>query len=231
MLQGIYPFVLLPPEPKDDRLILYHDKPTKDQYWQRPGPPKQWRDWTNARKDEWIESETRRCFDTGQWVFIKGQPVWFPPAYWFLLNWWYTKAGYFDFRVSQLLEEYFELFCEDDRWCIGTFSFKKRRDGKTTRRMARKCWKAIHTPESWFGICSKTGSDARDVCWRALMRGYNRLPTFFLPEQSGMSDPQKKLEFKKPSIRLTRTNQKLLFDADDVFRVGVGSDELSTTID
>src|SRR5262249_18606062 len=108
--------------------------------------------------------------------------------------------------------------------------FKKRRDGLTTRRMARKCWKAIQTEEGWFGMQSKTGTDVRDVCWRALMRGYNRLPLFFLPEQSGMSDPQKKLEFKKPSIRLTRTNREQVLGMD-VFRENMFDDELNTTID
>jgi hypothetical protein len=230
MLQDTYPFPL-PKEPEHEKLILYYDKPTKDQFWTRPGPPKGWREMTNAKKQSWIQSETRRCFVTGQWIFLKGQPVWMPPFYWWLLNWWYTKVGFFNFRISQLLEEYYEIYCEGDKWCIGTFRFKKRRDGLTTRRMARKVWKAIQTEEGWFGMSSKTGQDVRDVCWRALMRGYNRLPTFFLPEQSGMSDPQRKLEFKKPSIRLTAKNRDIIIDPEDVFRENVGSDELNTTID
>lgn len=229
LLQDTYPFEL-PELPHSEKHIFNYDKQPSEQVWQRQGPPRNWDDLSASKKEDWIEAETRRCFDTGAHIYINGLPIWIPPAYWFTLNWWYTKVGYLDFRVSQLLEEYFEIFCERDRWCIGTFTFKKRRDGKTTRRMARKVWKAIQTQNGWFGLQSKTGKDAKSVCWKILMRGWGRLPTFFIPEVSGMTDPKTLLELKKPSERITSSNRHHLFETD-IFRQKIDDDDLNTTLD
>lgn len=229
LLQGVYPF-RLPEIPKNEKDILFYNCKREDQYWQRQGPPQNWKSLSAARREKWIEEETDRCFITGKWMFSDGEPVWLPPAFYFTLNWWYSKVGYMNFRYCQLLEEYYELFCEADRWCISTFRLKKRRDGLTTRRMARKIWKAIQTREGWFGLQSKTGKDAKTVCWNILMRGYKKLPLFFLPEASGMTDPKTSLEFKRPSERISKTNQKTVYDINDIFRQG-DIEDLNTTVD
>lgn len=228
LLQDTYPFAL-PEPPRNEKSIINYDKPISQQFWTRPTRPKNWDSLSVVKQGEWIEEETRRCFEDGVWIFIKGMPIWIPPAYYFTLTWFYTKVGYLDFRISQLLEEYFELFCEGDQWCIGTFSFKKRRDGKTTRRMARKLWKAIQTHNGWFGIQSKTGKDAKNVCWKILMTGYKRLPVFWQPETSGMTDPKLMLEFAKQSVRITKANMDELYA--DIFRENFAEDDLNTTVD
>lgn len=227
MLQGIYPFQL-PAEPEDKTTILNYGKDIEDQYWTRPGIPVDWQSMTEEEKGEWVDLELQRCFETGVWIYIKGKAYWIPPAYYFTLQWWWSKDGYFKFRYNQLLEEYFELFCEGDRWCIATFRFKKRRDGLTTRRMARLIWKAIQTKDGWFGIQSKTGKDAKNVCWAILMRGFRKLPKFFLPELSGTTDPKTMLEFRKPAMRITKSNLDELFK-NDIFREQ--DDDPNTTID
>lgn len=229
MLQGVYPFKL-PKPPSDEKEIFFYDKKPEDQFWQRIGPPADWAVLSASKKERYIEEESMRCFVTGAHIFIKGLPVWIPPAFWFTLNWWYMKDGYMKLRVAQLLEEYFEIFCENDPWCVGTFRFKKRRDGLTTRRMARKIWKAIQTKDGWFGLQSKTGNDAKKVCWKILMTGWKRLPTFFYPEMGGMTDPKTMLEFKKPSERITKSNVGKIF-GDDVFQQNRSDDDLNTTID
>jgi len=230
MLQGTYPFQL-PPIPSDEKEIYFHDKKKEDQCWVRPGPPKNWQNFSPAKKDRWIEEEVDRCFITGAWVFIKGEPVWMPPAYWFTLNWFWIGDMFMKFRKAQLLEEYFECFAENDPKCIGTFRFKKRRDGLTTRRMARTIWKAIQTRNGWFGIQSKTGQDAKKVCWKHLMTGFNRLPKFFKPQRGGNTDPKTMLEFKKLSERITKSNYKQIFSEDDIFNENLEDDDLNTTID
>lgn len=230
MLQGIYPFE--PPKPPaDEKEIFFHQFKKEDQFWRRVGPPANWKDLTPLKKEKWMREETMRCFGTGAWIMVLGEAIWIPPSFWFLLNWFYTKVGYLSFRFSQLLEEYFEVFCETDPWCIGTFRFKKRRDGLTTRRMARTLWKALQTKDGWFGMQSKTGKDAKTVCWSTLMRGFRRLPLFFLPEMGGMTDPKTMLEFKKPSERITRANRDDLFNNADIFRDSEADDDLNTTLD
>jgi hypothetical protein len=97
--------------------------------------------------------------------------------------------------------------------------------------MARKIWKAIQTRNGWFGLQSKTGFDVKKVCWTILMRGWNRLPSFFIPEVSGMTDPKMSLELKKPSERITKSNKSQIFSNDDIFREVFDDDDLNTTID
>lgn len=229
MLQGIYPFQL-PEVPTDKSLILNFDKPIEEQYWQRLGPPKDWNNLNLKQRQAWIELESERCFITGVWIMIKGKPVWLTPFFYWFLQWWYTTDGYFQFRKFQLLEEYFEVFCEEDRWCVGTLRFKKRRDGLTTRRMARTIWKAIQTRNGWFGMQSKTGKDVKETCWHILMTGFEKLPAIFLPTMSGNTDPKTKLQFKKPSERITKSNQEDLFSSD-LFRQEEDSDSLNTMVD
>lgn len=232
LLQGIYPFKL-PDVPEDKTTILNYGKPLKDQKWIRPGVPANWGSMNKRQKEKWIDDEIERSFVTGVWIYLNkfGESTlfWLPPAYYWTLQWWWSKTGYLDFRENQLLEEYFELFCEADPWCIGTFRFKKRRDGLTTRRMARTIWKAIQTKDGWFGVQSKTGNDAKKVCWAILMRGFRKLPTFFLPDMSGTTDPKTILELKKPSTRITKSNTKEIFESD-IFREEE-DDDLNTSVD
>lgn len=229
LLNDTYPFPM-PAMPQKESDYLNYDKKIEDQYFVRQGPPKKWDSMTPKAQSKWIDEESTRCFETGQWVIIKGMRIWFPPAFWWTLNWWYMTDGYMKFRFNQLLEEYFEIFCWDDPWCICEFRFKKRRDGLTTRRMARTVWKALQTRNGWFGIQSKSGDDAKKVCWKILMTGYRRLPVFFLPQINGSTDPKTMLEFKKMSERITKSNRQKLFE-NDIFRQEGDDDDLNTTID
>lgn len=229
LLNDIYPFEL-PEPPSDEKLIWNHDKPIEEQYWQRPPIPVDFAQWNMARQQKWIEEETIRCFFDGVHIYIKGEVVWLPPAYYFTLRWWLTKDGYFEFRRAQLLEEYFWTFCDADPKCIGTVQFKKRRDGLTTRRMARMIWRALQTRNGWFGMQSKTGPDAKKVCWNVLMRGFKRLPKFFYPELSGSTDPKTMLELKKPARRITNSNRAAIFEGS-VFQEDEDDTDLNTSID
>lgn len=216
-LNGVYDFEL-PDEPQLEKDILFANLPTKDQYWRRTGLPENWKDLSPSKRDKFIEQEVIRSFVTGVHFANNGNLVWMPPDAYHYFNWWKMKDGnYPKFRMSQLEEYYFERLAESFLKCIGTFRFKKRRDGLTTRRMQRKVWKAIQPVNSnkWFGLQSKTGKDASDVCWETLMAGWRGMPVFMKPEQSGSSDPKKKLELRKPAQRLTRSNSMTIFEDDD----------------
>jgi hypothetical protein len=216
-LNDIYPYWT--PEEPDEKKILFSNLPVEEQYWRRTPIPANWEGLSHKVKTKFIEQEVDRMFVTGVWFMSKGRKVYLPPDAYFYFNYWRMKDGEFPkFRFSQLREIYFENFAEAISNCIGTFGFKKRRDGRTTRRMCRKLWKAIQpkNKNSKLGMQSKTGKDAKDICWEILMAGYRGLPIWVKPDQSGSSDPKTQLEFSKPAQRLSRHNvRKVLEDVSN----------------
>jgi hypothetical protein len=213
-LNEIYPYRL--PDPPDEKNILFSNLPTDQQYWRRTPVPENWDALSQKVRSRFIEQEVDRMFVSGVWFMSKGRKVYLPPDAYFYFNYWKMKDGiYPNFRFSQLYEFYFENFAESISNCIGTFSFKKRRDGRTTRRMCRKVWKAIQpkNKNKKLGMQSKTGTDVKDVCWETLMVGFRSLPIWVKPDMAGSSDPATKLEFAKPAQRLSRSNvRKVLED-------------------
>jgi hypothetical protein len=154
-------------------------------------------------------------FISGVWFMNKGRKVYLTPDAYFYFNYWKMKDGYYPkFRYSQLYEIYFENFAESIPNCIGTFSFKKRRDGRTTRRMCRSVWKAIQpkNKNSKIGMQSKTGTDVKDICWETLLAGFRALPIWVKPDMAGSSEPATKLEFARPAQRLSRSNVRKVLE-------------------
>ena len=236
-INGIYRYQL-PKPPSDEKEILFAGLKVKDQHWRRTPQPLNWKELPPKKQGEFIEREVRRMFIDGAWFANKGSLVYLTPFIYFFLNWWKFRVGgtgddaatvvrteYAKFRKAQYHEMLFEEFAEAIPNCIGTVGFKKRRDGRTSRAMARMVWKAIQPKykNSWLGMQSKTGPDARDVCWEILMAGYRGLPGWMKPEQAGTSDPKKRLELAKPSVRMSRNNVREVLDEDDT--------GLNTTID
>lgn len=212
-LNDIYPYRV--PDPPDERKILFSNLPIEEQYWRRTPMPSNWATLPQKSKSQFIEQEVDRMFVSGVWFMSKGRKVYLSPDAYFWFNYWKMKDGnYPNFRFSQLREIYFENFAESIPNCIGTFGFKKRRDGRTSRRMCRMVWKAIQpkNKNSKLGLQSKTGTDARDVCWEILLTGFKALPIWVKPDMAGSSDPATKLEFSKPSQRLSRTNVRRVLE-------------------
>lgn len=224
LIQDTYKLIL-PPEPQFESDILFHDKKKGDQYWRRPTTPKPWKEMNAKEKDKHIERESIRVFETGVDFMNNGEIVHLPPEAYFFWAYWKMETGFAGFRKCQLLEYYFERFCENDPWSIGGVGYKKRRDGRTHRRMCKTYWKAIQSENSWLGIQSKTGTDAKDVCFKKLKLGWRNLPKYFKPPISGTSDPKTRLEFTRPATRLTKNNVHTALDMDE------DDDSLNTTID
>jgi hypothetical protein len=212
-LNDIYPYPL--PEPPDEKKILFSNLPIAEQKWRRTPIPDNWDNLPQKTKSKFIEQEVDRMFVTGLWFMNKGRKVYLTPDAYFYFNYWKMKDGnYPNFRYSQLYEIYFENFAESIPNCIGTFSFKKRRDGRTTRRMCRMVWKAIQPKNrnSKLGMQSKTGTDAKDICWEILTNGFKALPIWVKPDIAGSSDPKTQMEFAKPSQRLSRANVRKVLE-------------------
>lgn len=206
----------LPKEPSDEKDVLFYDMPKKEQYWRRQGPPINYRDLSKAQREQYKIDEYQRCFVDGKWVFINGEPTWIPPNLWFHLNWFYIGnpniiGGYPEYRRKRLDHSYLKHFVRNNSNFLGTYTIKNRRDGETAMAMSDMLWESLITEIGFFGIQSKTGTDAYEACWAMLINGFKRLPKVWKPEMSGSDDPQKRLQFKPPAKRV---NSKIILPDD-----------------
>lgn len=202
--------VEIPEPPQFESEVLFFDKKKEDQYWQRPTIP----DWVIKREkglvatEDWWIKEFADCFDNGKWMMNNGDLIWLPPAYYFFLKWWkIPRYGFPEYRKKRLKQYYLKHKIRHEKDWIGSLNIKNRRDGETVSAMCDNVHGAIPSLTGFFGIQSKTGEDAKDVCWRSLMYGLKRLHKRFITNEdggliwTGSTDPSKTLNFKKEASK------------------------------
>lgn len=105
--------------------------------------------------------------------------------------------------------DYFYIWREttEDDNCFGLIHITNRRDGKTYRATATLNELISRSPDSTGGIQSKTDTDGGKV-FKKLVKSWQRLPEYFKPVDVGDSDPSKKIEYRNPKKRSTKTQKK-----------------------
>jgi len=105
--------------------------------------------------------------------------------------------------------DYFYIWNEttEDDNCFGLIHITNRRDGKTYRATATLNELISRSPDSIGGIQSKTDTDGGKV-FKKLVKSWQRLPEYFKPVDVGDSDPSKKIEYRNPKKRSTKTQKK-----------------------
>ena len=95
----------------------------------------------------------------------------------------------------------------EDPNCFGLIEITNRRDGKTERANCTNNELISRSPDSIGGIQSKTDVDGAKV-FKKLIRAWKGLPEYFKPVDVGESEPAKKLEYRNPRKRTTKTQKK-----------------------
>ena len=210
--------IQLPKKPaKKD--ILFHDKPKKEQRWQRSELP---RELGQIRSmDEWyemprefqqkyspyIEEEFRRRRH-GVWFYNNGEPTYITGRHYMFLQWSKIDIGYPSYLRFQR-----ELFihmaaCEADPRSMGQVYTKCRRSGYTNMCSAVLVDEATQVKNKLLGIMSKTGSDAQEnIFMKKVVAIFRSYPFFFKPIQDGTTNPRMELAFREPSKRITKSNK------------------------
>lgn len=220
--------VKLPMPPKNPKYIIGYGLPHKDQKFKRPSIPNKLfelnkkKDLTDGEKAttlkedheyyeeeiEFINQEWERRLN-GVWYFINGKPTYIPGCYYFYLTSWYLERGYPDFRDRDNKFFIFAEFCENDSDCYGFIYPKHRREGATTKAA---CWNYEYVSRNRRtrgGIQSKTEADGQMVFSKHLVSGWRKLPFWYRPVFEGSTNPQAKLSFNAPPIKVTRSNMGL----------------------
>ena len=191
------------PQKKD---IVNHDKPIKHQKWEREELPKGLNDDTvNNRefKDYVIDQFEKR--ENGLWIYIKGEPIWLAPTYWYGLQWCRELAKYPNFRIIQNELMIFWEACVADQRCYGMDYVKNRRFGASFLAIIEFLFSGTINQNKLLGVVSKKGKDAKKIFSR-LVRAFKRLPPFFKPLTDGTTNPQTELRFQEQN-RKKRANE------------------------
>jgi len=214
-----------------------HKRSTKasDQYWEPFDVPKeldriktifQWNEFPADFKKQWveyIESEFDRR-DNGFWFYNNGTPTYITGTHYMYLQWTKIDVGHPDFRESNRLFFIFWEACKADERCYGLCYLKNRRSGFSFMSSSEIVNMATITPDSRFGILSKTGSDAKKMFTDKVVPISLNYPFFFKPIQDGMDRPKTELAYRVPASKLTRKS------IEDTSAAGA-LDGLDTTID
>ena len=201
----------LPEVPEDKSVIMNYDKPQYEQIWTRTPMPKNCKESTAEEYEDYIITEFERRLN-GVWVYINGEPEWFPGCYYFFLTHINLGKEFPHFRYTQKELMLFWEACYADPRCYGICYVKNRRLGWTTMQESECLNRGTLASDSLIGIISKTGKDAKSM-FRKMVNKFKKLPFFFKPQTDGTTNPKTELSFTKPAKRITRNYRK--DDEDD----------------
>ena len=206
-----------------------------EQYWEHQEHPKElsriktifeWNDMPNSFKGDWvdyIENEFARR-EEGFWFYNNGEPTYITGSHYMYLQWTKIDVGQPDFREANRLFFIFWEACKADDRCYGMCYLKNRRSGFSFMSSAETVNLATITPDSRFGILSKTGGDAKKMFTDKVVPISINYPFFFKPIQDGMDRPKTELAYRVPASKLTRKS----IESKESLRELTG---LDTTID
>jgi hypothetical protein len=180
----------------------------------------------NSFKGDWvdyIENEFARR-EEGFWFYNNGEPTYITGSHYMYLQWTKIDVGQPDFREANRLFFIFWEACKADDRCYGMCYLKNRRSGFSFMSSAETVNLATITPDSRFGILSKTGGDAKKMFTDKVVPISINYPFFFKPIQDGMDRPKTELAYRVPASKLTRKS----IESKESLRELTG---LDTTID
>ena len=210
--------IALPKKPKKSD-ILFHDKPKKDQKWERLFVPEEIRkvksmdDWLEKPKEfvakysDYIEKEFKRR-RSGVWFYNNGVPTYITGRHYMFLQWSKIDIGYPSYLKFQRDLFIHMAACEADQRCFGQLYTKCRRSGYTNMCTSVLNDEGTQVKNKLLGIQSKTGKDAQEnIFMKKLVPMFRNYPFFFKPIQDGTTNPRMELAFREPSKRITKNNK------------------------
>lgn len=201
IIQGYNLQTVIPTCPSKKHIIFW-DKEKSEQRWVRPYQltDNQFLKLSYNEQEEIVETEMERC-KNGVWFYNHGEPIFLTgDNYHFLTYHKIDGTIISDFIKFQTYSFYFQKYCEDDENCFGEIQLKPRREGCTSRKMASAINRATTNETFFVGIQSKTGKDASEINFQAVIRSFNKLP-FWRKPKTRLENPSRELAFEQPPKR------------------------------
>lgn len=209
---GEYTFEL-PECPKDRKDIMGWDLKVPEQKWHRPKDvlgEKAFDALDDDKQVAYLTREFKRRRE-GFWFYNCGEITYLTGHHYFFLTYWRLPEGFANYKESD--RDFFWLFDYTERLptCLGLLQLTNRRDGKTARSSAIMYNIATLDKESYCGIQSKTGSDAKEI-FKKIVGSWKKMVHYMKPVDSGDTNPQRDLRFEEPGTRSTKTAVKVYKD-------------------
>lgn len=195
-----------PPVPKDEKLILYHDLPKKEQYWRTPSdkknelympPDKGIKKWPQKQQQEFIQ-KWRDRWQYGMWFMNNGVPTYINGLHIDHLIFNKFNGRNLSYIRSQRDDFYFrELALENDDWA-GMMWVKPRRYGATEQEITTGIRVLLTGRFHHVAIQSDTQEKANTTILSRLIDTYMGRPKFMREDfyKSNGKTPIKNLKLK-----------------------------------
>ena len=199
-------------EPSPDDVMLKKIKSTQQLKFLGEEKQQVWEDFINQ---EWDRRED------GHFFMNEGEPCYITGSHYFYLRWAKIDVGNPDFRDANRIFFYFWEACKADQRAYGMCYLKNRRSGFSFMSSSETVNLATRTPDSSYGILSKTGADAKSMFTNKVVRIATNLPFFFMPIRSGESKPKTEILFAVPSTKLTKRKLDNLLQEEEETHFGL----------
>lgn len=172
---GLYTYQL-PPEPRNEEDILFHDYPKKEQYWRRE-KILDVRKMSAREKGEYIEKHDERWLN-GVWFFNDGVPTWITGMNYDFLTFSKFEFGYPNYLEQQRFDFYFRDMVRKDKNCYGKAILKCRRSGLTTEEMQEAIYTLIEDENCNIGLQSNEHTKCVRTLLHPIIQAYINRPTW-----------------------------------------------------
>lgn len=176
---GMYEYVL-PPVPKDEKEILFHNLPKKEQYWHTPNI-KNLKHLSEKEKITYIERERDRWLN-GVWMFLNGEPVYLTGMHYDHMVYMTFKDGKAEYFDHQRNDFYFRDLTRKDPRCRGRCFIKPRRYGMTMEEITEATYTLMENFSNNVGLQSDTRDKVKSTLVTPIINSFARRPKFMRPD-------------------------------------------------
>lgn len=153
-------------------------------------------------EEEIIQREYHK-FDNGEWIIIKGIPIYLWGDYYHFLNYWTVQSGskpYF-YLPQQKMYCLYNWLDMDDK-CLGTNVIKGRRFRATEMVIHRGYFKTFRNRNQRFYMQSKTEATVLKN-YNRVLNAHDKMLWFVKPINAGSTKNQSELSFTYPAKQVT----------------------------
>lgn len=209
-IDGFERSIILPDMPPEKDMVNYKMATLNQKFRREPLPRlnPQSPEMDRFAKEQWHKRIN------GEWIMVKGRPIYLTGPAWTFFNYWQAEYGGFpDFRMEAV--EFFWIWewVLNNKQCFGLFDIKCRRLGDTEKAIFCGYELATRYRNSWFGQQNISEEDAK-LNYKRITLANKNMPVWFAPKYRGSDEPEQGLVFKyQPRAEVARnTEAAALYD-------------------
>jgi len=194
-------YIIPLPTPPEECFMENYRLPKREQKFRREQYPKNWMTLPEKEREELVARMWHKR-KNGVWFLIKGQPVYLTGKNWTYLNFWPTKRGLPEFRMTQVEHFWVWDMVSRDPMVDGLLEFKGRREG-ATEVFLFLMWELASRVRGVHCGMQSTKTEQAQATYMRLARANQKMVKFFQPSMPDSDLPMNGIRFDYPAIRNT----------------------------